>query len=150
MMITDVTSKAGAKHRSKRLGRGVGSGRGKTAGRGTKGVGAHSSHGAKPLSEGGQTQLFRRLPKRGFSNFNFRTEYQVVNVADLDERFEANTHVTPVLLKSAGLIHDASAPVKILGDGQIAKKLRVEATCFSASAVKKITEAGGQTTVIGK
>ncbi|HOW70418.1 MAG TPA: 50S ribosomal protein L15 [Phycisphaerae bacterium] len=150
MMITDVTSKAGAKHRAKRLGRGVGSGRGKTAGRGTKGAGAHSSHGAKPLSEGGQTQLFRRLPKRGFSNFSFRTEYQVVNVGTLEDRFEANTHVTPDLLKSVGLIHDPKAPVKILGDGQIGKKLRVEATCFSASAVKKITEAGGQTTVIGK
>ncbi len=88
--------------------------------------------------------LFRRIPKRGFSNAQFRTVYQVVNVAMLQERFDDGTHVTPRALEETGLIHDAARPVKILGTGEISKKLQVEATRFSASASRKITEAGGQ------
>src|SRR5690606_15970962 len=88
--------------------------------------------------------LFRRIPKRGFSNANFRTEYQVVNVGVLNERFESGTTVTPALLEDAGLIHRASGPVKILGTGELTKKLDVEATAFSKTASDKIAKAGGQ------
>lgn len=144
MMISEVLSKATRNKRRKRVGRGTGSGRGKTAGRGHKGMGQHSSDRTTKLREGGQMPLFRRIPKRGFSNAQFRTFYQVVNVATLQERFEDGTHVTPRALEEAGLIHDAARPVKILGTGAISKKLQVEATRFSASASRKITEAGGQ------
>lgn len=148
MIISDVLKKAGRNKRSRRLGRGIGSGSGKTSGRGNKGMGQHATHGPRILSQGGQTPLFRRLPKRGFSNAEFRTEYQVVNVSDLQDRFEANVHVTPALLKEAGLIHNADRPVKVLGNGEITKKLQVEASAFSASASRKITDAGGQFKVL--
>jgi len=144
MMISEVLSEATRNKRRKRVGRGTGSGRGKTAGRGHKGMGQHSSDRTTKLREGGQMPLFRRIPKRGFSNAQFRTVYQVVNVATLQERFEDGTHVTPRALEEAGLIHDAARPVKILGTGEVSKKLQVEATRFSASASRKITEAGGQ------
>ena len=144
MMISEVLSRATRNKRRKRLGRGIGSGRGKTAGRGHKGMGQHSSDATTKLREGGQMPLFRRIPKRGFNNARFRTCYQVVNVATLQERFDDGAHVTPQALEEAGLIHNAAHPVKILGSGEISKKLQVEATCFSASASRKITEAGGK------
>lgn len=147
MMITDITSKGHRNKRRKRVGRGIGSGRGKTSTRGAKGMGQHSSDQARRLTEGGQMPLFRRLPKRGFSNARFRTVYQVLNVVDLDV-FDNGTKVTPALLETAGLIRDAARPVKILGTGELKKKLDVEATRFSESATRKITEAGGQAKVI--
>jgi large subunit ribosomal protein L15 len=144
MLISDLLSKTGRHKRRKRIGRGIGSGHGKTSGRGTKGMGAHSSDRAHRMNEGGQMPLFRRIPKRGFSNAQFRTEYQVVNIGTLEERFEAGTRVTPQALAQLGLIHDAEAPVKILGTGEITKKLEIEATTFSLSASQKITKAGGK------
>ncbi len=147
MMISDILSKAGRKKPRKRVGRGIGSGLGKTAGRGHKGMGQHSTEAAAAMAEGGQMPLFRRLPKRGFSNAQFRTEYQVVNVARLQERFDEGTHVTAKLLEERGLIHDAGKPVKVLGTGELTKKLTVEVTGFSASATRKIAEAGGQAKV---
>jgi len=147
MMITDVTSKAHRNKRRKRVGRGVGSGRGKTSTRGAKGEGQHSTGKPRRLTEGGQMPLFRRLPKRGFNNAEFRTVYQVVNVADLDV-FDSGAKVNPATLKTVGLIRDAKQPVKILGTGELSKKLDVEATKFSETAMRKITEAGGQAKVI--
>jgi large subunit ribosomal protein L15 len=144
MNITDVLKQAGRKKNRKRIGRGPGSGHGKTSGRGHKGLGQRAGGTTRPMSEGGQMPLFRQIPKRGFSNARFRTEYQVVNVSDLDSRFENGSHVTPAVLEAAGLIHSASRPVKILGDGELTKKLNVEADRFSASAAEKITKAGGE------
>lgn len=144
MIISDLLSKARRYKRRKRIGRGIGSGHGKTSGRGSKGMGQHSADRPHRMSEGGQMPLFRRIPKRGFSNARFRTEYQVVNIATLEERFEAGAQVTPEVLSEKGLIHDATRPVKILGTGELTKKLEVEATAFSASAAEKITRAGGQ------
>jgi large subunit ribosomal protein L15 len=144
MLISDLLSRTGRHKRSKRIGRGIGSGRGKTAGRGTKGMGAHSSDRPHRMSEGGQMPLVRRIPKRGFSNAQFRTEYQVVNVGTLEERFQAGDRVTAKALADLGLIHDAERPVKVLGMGELSKKLEVEVTALSASATDKIARAGGQ------
>lgn len=144
MLISDLLGKAGRHKRGKRVGRGIGSGHGKTAGRGTKGMGAHSSDRAHRMNEGGQMPLFRRIPKRGFSNAQFRTEYQVVNLGSLEQRFESGARVTAQALKDLGLIHDAGRPVKILGTGELTKQLEIEATAFSSSAAEKIARAGGQ------
>ena len=149
MNITEITKAAGAHRRRKRVGRGEASGHGKTSGRGTKGAGARTGAKERLLFEGGALPIFRRLPKRGFSNFHFRTEYQVVNVGDLDATFEPNSHVTAATLKTAGLIHDADGPVKILGDGTVSKKLTVEAQRFSGQAVKKLESAGGAVKKLG-
>lgn len=147
MMISDITSNAHRNKRRKRVGRGIGSGRGKTSTRGAKGMGQHSSDQPRRLTEGGQMPLFRRIPKRGFSNAQFRRVYQVVNLASLDV-FEDGMKVTAAVLKTAGLIRDAKQPVKILGTGELKKKLEIEASKFSESAMRKITEAGGQAKVI--
>lgn len=148
MNLTTITKMAGANKRRKRVGRGPGSGHGKTSTRGTKGCGARAGGGTRRLSEGGQMALFRRLPKRGFNNANFRTEALAVNVCQLEERFEAGAHVTKEALKQVGLIDSADRIVKILGDGKIGKKLTVEADRFSKSAQEKITAAGGAIKVI--
>jgi large subunit ribosomal protein L15 len=144
MLISDVTSKVPRHKRRKRVGRGQGSGHGKTAGRGSKGLQSRTGARQRVLFEGGGLPLFRRVRKRGFNNANFRTEYQVVNVATLEEHFDNGAKVTPVALEELGLIHRASAPVKILGTGDIKKKLDVEATAFSKSASEKIEKAGGK------
>ncbi|RIK68814.1 MAG: 50S ribosomal protein L15 [Planctomycetota bacterium] len=152
MNITTITTRAGAKPKRKRVGRGPGTGQGKQAGYGHKGQGARSG-GRKErglLSEGGVFPLFRRLPKVGFNNFNFRTEYQVVNLIDLEARFDNGTHVTAALLEEAGLIRDAKRPVKVLGDGEIKKKLTIEAQRFSKSAAAKIEAAGGTVKRLGE
>jgi len=149
MNITEITKAAGAHRRRKRVGRGEASGHGKTSGRGTKGAGSRTGAKERLLFEGGALPIFRRLPKRGFSNFNFRTEYQVVNVGDLEATFEPNSHVTAATLKVAGLIHDADAPVKILGDGTVSKKFTVEAQRFSGEAAKKLESAGGTVKKLG-
>lgn len=125
----------------KRVGRGPGSGLGKTSGRGQKGQKARSGGGVRLGFEGGQTTLARRLPKRGFTNFN-RKEYAVINVSDLN-RFEDGTHVTPELLKSEGILKKQLAGVKILGNGTLEKKLTVTAAKFSKSAEEAIVKAGG-------
>ncbi len=143
MMISDVLTKAGRDKKRKRIGRGIGSGHGKTSGRGHKGLGSRAGGKVRRLTEGGQMPLFRRLPKRGFSNARFRTEYQVVNVADLQKHFEDGGTINPVELEKVGLIRDAARPVKILGDGELTKKFNVEATCFSTAAATKITKVGG-------
>jgi large subunit ribosomal protein L15 len=115
MLISDVLSRAGRNKRRRRVGRGPGSGHGKTSGRGHKGMGQHSADQARRLTEGGQMPLFRRIPKRGFSNAQFRKEYQIVNVSALEGRFDDGAKVTAAALEAAGLIRDAGRPVKILG-----------------------------------
>lgn len=145
MNITDITKKAGAHKKRKRVGRGEGSGWGKTSGRGHKGAGQRSGYNATSLSEGANFPFFRRIPKYGFSNAEFRTEYQVVNLSTLSDRFDAGAHVTPTELEEKGLIGDREKPVKILGDGELTKKMTIEAHRFSKSAEQKIESAGGKT-----
>ena len=130
----------------KRVGRGTSSGTGKTAGRGQKGQGARSGGGKKPGFEGGQTPLFMRLPKRGFTNFN-KLEYAIVNLDQLNT-FEAGTVVCPKALKEAGLIKKELDGVKVLGNGTLEKAITVKAHKFSKSALAAIEAAGGKTEVI--
>ena len=143
---TAVQNPAGRRPK-KRVGRGTGSGRGKTSGRGHKGQKSRSSPSVKPLSEGGQRPLFRRIPKRGFNNARFRREFAVVNVGDLSARFESGQRVDVEALAAAGLVRSKTAPVKILGGGEIDKALAVAAAAFSKSAKEKITAAGGSVEV---
>ena len=142
MKLDEILSSAGKHKTRKRIGRGVGSGCGKTSGRGHKGMGARSGRGKRLGYEGGQNPTLRRIPKRGFSNVQFRTDYQIVNVAAL-ERFKNGSKVNPQALLTERLIEDAARPVKVLGNGQLTKKLTVTAAAFSASAEEKITKAGG-------
>ena len=131
----------------KRVGRGPGSGTGKTSGKGHKGQNARSGGGVRPGFEGGQLPLFRRLSKRGFNNYNFRTVYATVNVGDL-ERFEDGTTVTKELLIEAGLVKKELDGIKVLGNGELTKKLTVKADKFSSTAKTKIENVGGTTEVI--
>ncbi len=131
----------------KRIGRGPGSGTGKTAGKGHKGQNARSGGGVRPGFEGGQLPLYRRLSKRGFNNYNFRTVYAVVNVSDL-ERFDEGTVVTTELLKEVGLVNKELDGVKVLGNGELSKKLTVKANKFSETAKQKIENVGGTIEVI--
>ena len=142
--LHDLSPSSGSTKKGKRKGRGPGSGNGKTAGRGQKGQKARSGGSVHPRFEGGQMPLIRRIPKRGFTNLN-RVEYQVVNVRDLD-RVEGD--VTPESLKAAGLVRSLKKPVKVLGIGEISRKVAVSAHKFSASAQSKIEAAGGTVTVI--
>jgi len=142
MKLDQILAAAG-KHKSrKRLGHGEGSGHGKTSGRGHKGYGSRSGAKRRYGYEGGQTPALARIPQRGFSNAMFRKEFQLVNVASL-ERFEDGARVDAVALVAARLIKDAAEPVKILGHGEIRKKLTVVADKFSAAAAEKIAQAGG-------
>lgn len=131
----------------KRIGRGPGSGNGKTSGKGHKGQNARSGGGVRPGFEGGQLPLYRRLSKRGFNNYNFQTVYATVNVGDL-ERFDEGTVVTKDLLKKAGLVTKELDGIKILGNGELTKKLTVQANKFSATAKTKIENVGGKIEVI--
>ena len=131
----------------KRVGRGPGSGTGKTSGKGHKGQNARSGGGVRPGFEGGQLPLYRRLSKRGFNNYNFRTVYATVNVGDL-ERFDEGTEITKELLIEAGLVKKELDGIKILGNGDLTKKLTVKANKFSSSAKTKIENVGGTTEVI--
>ena len=131
----------------KRVGRGPGSGTGKTSGKGHKGQNARSGGGVRPGFEGGQLPLFRRLSKRGFNNYNFRTVYATINVGDL-ERFDEGTEVTKELLIETGLIKKELDGIKVLGNGDLTKKLIVKANKFSSSAKQKIENVGGTTEVI--
>ncbi|HUU85029.1 MAG TPA: 50S ribosomal protein L15 [Phycisphaerae bacterium] len=144
MEIAEITKLAGPHKRRRRVGRGRGSGHGKTCGRGHKGGGSRSGWKQRGFAEGGQMPLFRRLPKRGFNNAQFRTEYYVVNVDDLESRFEDGAVVTGQSLLEAGLVRDVQRGIKILGDGKLSKKLTVEAHRFSKQAVEKIEAAGGE------
>ena len=131
----------------RRIGRGVGSGHGKTAGRGHKGQGQLAGWSAHPAFEGGQTQLVRRVPKRGFHN-RFAPEVFVVNIADLDVLFAAGDEVTPDTLREKGRIKGEIEELKILGNGELSKKLKVSAHRFSNAALEKIRQAGGEAIVI--
>ena len=137
----------GARRERKRLGRGIGSGLGKTAGRGQKGQLARSGGKPGPYFEGGQMPIQRRLPKRGFNNARFAKVYSIVNVSDL-ARFEAGSVVTPEVLLESGLIRQIRDGVKILGDGELTTALTVQAHAFSKAAVEKIEAAGGKAEVI--
>lgn len=141
-------NKGGGSRPKKRVGRGIGSGLGKTSGRGHKGQKARSGGGVRPGFEGGQMPLFRRVPKRGFTNI-FAKEYAIVNVEDLN-RFPENTVVTPELLFEEGLVKKSKAVdgIKILGDGDVKVKLTVQAHKFSKTAAEKIEAAGGKAEVI--
>ena len=143
--LHDLTPGSGSHRGRKRVGRGPGSGMGKTSTRGEKGQKARSGGSVHPRFEGGQMPLIRRIPKRGFKSLN-RVEYQVVNVRDL-EGLEGE--VTPEALKAAGLIRSLGKPVKVLGVGEVTAKLSVSAHAFSASARTKIEGAGGSVSVIG-
>ena len=142
MSLSNLRPPKGAKHPRKRVGRGPGSGHGKTASRGSKGAKSRSGFRFKRGFEGGQMPLHRRVPKRGFTNI-FRVEYAVVNLDTLAEVFEAGSAVTPELLRERGLVRQARAPIKVLGRGEISKALTVRAHRFSGSAAEKIAKAGG-------
>jgi len=146
MKLHELAPAPGSKHTKKRVGRGPGSGMGKTSTRGHKGQWARSGGGVRPGFEGGQNPLVRRLPKRGFKNFN-RTEYAIVNLEQLN-RFAAGTEVTPELLLESGIVKDPKDGIKILGDGELTVQLTVKANKFSQSAVEKIQAAGGKSEVI--
>jgi large subunit ribosomal protein L15 len=148
MSLSNLRPPKGAKHAKKRVGRGPGSGHGKTSSRGHKGAQSRSGFRFKRGFEGGQMPLHRRVPKRGFTN-PFRVEYAIVNLDALAEIFEAGSSVTPELLRERGLVRDSKAPVKVLGRGEFAKKLTVRAHKFSETAAKKIADAGGVAEVIG-
>lgn len=146
MKLHELKPAEGSRKERKRLGRGIGSGQGKTAGKGHKGQNARSGGGVRLGFEGGQTPLFRRLPKRGFTNIN-RKEYAVVNLDALNV-FEDGTEVTTELLIETGLVKKELAGVKILAKGSLEKKLTVKAHKFSSAAEEAIKAAGGQTEVI--
>jgi len=143
--LHDLSPTSGSHRNRKRVGRGPGSGTGKNAGRGEKGQKSRSGGNVHPRFEGGQMPLIRRIPKRGFKSVN-RVEYQVVNVRDLEQ---VDGDVSPETLREAGLIRSLRKPIKVLGQGDLAKKLSVSAHKFSASAQAKIEAAGGSVTVIG-
>ena len=141
MELNNLKPKKGARHAKKRLGRGPGSGHGKTSGRGEKGQKSRSGFSRSLGFEGGQMPLHRRLPKRGFTNI-FKKDYAVVNVSDL-ERFDNGATVDEAALRQAGLVKGRNDGVKVLGNGKLSKKLTVSATKFSESAKKSIEAAGG-------
>lgn len=146
MRLDELQPAEGSKFAPKRVGRGIGSGTGKTSGKGHKGQNARSGGGVRPGFEGGQMPLYRRLPKRGFNNI-FAKQYVTINVSDL-ERFENGTEVTAELLKETGVVSKTLDGIKILGRGELTKKLTVKAAKFTASASEKIEKAGGKAEVI--
>ena len=147
MKLHELSPAAGSTKERKRIGRGAGSGQGKTAGKGHKGQKARAGRGMRPGFEGGQMPLQRRVPKRGFNNI-FRKEIVAVNVADLEARFENGAVVDVESLKQVGLVKNSFDGIKILGNGELTKKLTVKADAFSESAKQKIEAAGGNAEVI--
>lgn len=147
MKLHTMYAQDGATKTRKRVGRGTGSGLGKTSGKGHKGQNARSGGGVRPGFEGGQLPLFRRLPKRGFTNAMFKTTYAVLNLSDLN-KFEENTTITPELLKEMGILKNQLDGVKILGNGTLEKKLTVQANQFSKKAKEAIEKLGGKAEVI--
>ena len=148
MRLHDLKPKAGARRRRKRIGRGRGSGHGKTSTRGTKGQHSRAGSSFRPGFEGGQMPLARRLPKRGFNNKRFRTMLLPVNLAGLEEHFDAGATVDEAMMRQAGLANGKSRGVKILGNGKLTKKLDVTATNFSEAAKSAIEAAGGTCTLV--
>ena len=147
MKLHELQSTQGSRFDHYRKGRGLGSGNGKTAGKGHKGQNARSGGGVRPGFEGGQLPLFRRLPKRGFKNALFKTRYAVINLSDL-EKFDDGAVVTPELLKEMGLIKKQLDGVKVLGNGKLTKKLTIKANKFSDAALREIEKTGGKAEVI--
>ena len=147
MKLHELNRLEGSTHRRKVVGRGPGSGHGKTSTRGEKGQKARSGASIHPWFEGGQTPLYKRLPRRGFSNARFTKKYAIVNVSDLN-RFKDGDVVTPELLKEAGLVKKELNGIKVLGNGKLEKKLTVKANKFSETAKKEIEALGGTTEVI--
>ena len=147
MKLHELEKNIGATHRAKRKGLGRGSGNGKTSGRGQKGQISRRGGGVRANFEGGQIPLYRRLPKRGFSNAEFKTTYSVINVSDLNV-FEDGTVVTPALLKETGLLKKQLDGVKVLGNGTLERKLTFQANKFSKEAMEKINKAGSKFEVI--
>ena len=146
MKLDSLKPSKGSIKNKKRIGRGHGSGLGKTSGRGHKGAGQRSGNKRRAWFEGGQMPLARRLPRRGFTNI-FKEEIQIVNISDLI-RIEKHSEIDPVVLQENGMIRSSLKPVKILGEGDIDKKLNVTASAFSASAKNKIEKAGGTATIL--
>lgn len=147
MKLHELSPAPGSVKDVKRIGRGHGSGNGKTAGKGHKGQNARSGGGVRIGFEGGQMPLTRRIPKRGFNNKIFATKYSTVNIADLN-KFKDGTIVDTELLKASGLVKKVNDGVKILGDGELESKLTVKAAAYSKSAKEKIEKAGGKAEVI--
>ena len=146
MKLHDLAPAEGSSKEVKRIGRGHGSGQGKTAGKGHKGQNARSGGGVRPGFEGGQTRLARRIPKRGFNNI-FAAKYTAINVSDL-EKFVDGTVVDTELLVAAGVVKNGGNGIKVLGNGELTKKRTVKAAAYSASAKEKIEKAGGEAEVI--
>ena len=147
MKLHELNASPEAKVR-KRVGRGPGSGIGKTSGRGENGQKSRSGASIPAWFQGGQTPLYRRVPKRGFNNARFRTEYATINLSDLNKYFNDGDEVTPEVLKEKGIIKQQLCGVKVLGNGELEKKLTIKANRFSSSAVTKIESAGGKAEVI--
>ena len=147
MKLHELSPAVGSTKAPYRKGRGAGSGNGKTAGKGHKGQNARSGGGVRPGFEGGQLPLYRKLPKRGFNNFRFGKKYAIINIQSLN-KFNDGEVVDTAALLSAGIIHNVFDGVKVLGEGEIAKKLTVKAAIFSANAKEKIEAAGGKTEVV--
>jgi large subunit ribosomal protein L15 len=143
MMIHEITVQVGRHKARKRVGRGRASGCGKTSGRGHKGAGSRSGSKKRAYFEGGQMSFVRRIPKRGFTNADFRNLFHVVNVKTIETRFDAGAEVDAEALAGAGVIRDTKRPLKVLGEGKVTKKFTVTAAKFSASARAKIEAAGG-------
>jgi large subunit ribosomal protein L15 len=147
MKLHELKNVAGAVHRKKRVGCGEGGGHGKTSGRGGKGQTARSGGSIRPGFEGGQMPLYRKLPHRGFNNYNFRTTYATVNVGDLARLDASITEVNSEILAQHGLVRADGRALKVLGDGEITRALKVTAAKFSESAKAKLEKAGGQALV---
>ena len=147
MKLHELNKAFGSTHRRKVVGRGPGSGHGKTSGRGEKGQKARSGGGVHLWFEGGQTPLYKRLPRRGFSNARFAKKYAIINISDLN-RFKDGDVVTPELLKESGLVKKELCGIKVLGNGKLEKKLTIKAHRFSSSALQKIEESGSKAEVI--
>ena len=147
MNLSDLAPAPGATRPRKRLGRGIGSGHGKTSGRGHKGRGARSGGNTPPGYEGGQMPLQRRLPKHGFRNI-FRQEFSIVNLGQLEQHFEAGTVVDGEALRAKGLVRGLKRPIKILADGNLTKALTVKANKFSAAAIARLQASGGSAEVV--
>lgn len=147
MKLNNLVITEGSRTKRNRVGRGTGSGNGKTSGKGHKGQKARSGYSRKAGFEGGQLPLFKRLPKRGFSNYEFKTDYAVINVESLNV-FEDGVEITPEILKDTGLLKNQLDGVKILGNGTLNKKLSVKANSFTKSAIEKIEAKGGKVEVI--
>ena len=147
MKLHELSPAVGATKEVKRIGRGHGSGQGKTAGKGHKGQWARSGGGVKPGFEGGQTKLAMRIPKRGFNNI-FATVYTTVNVSDLEARFESGAEIDAAALIDCGLVKKVNDGIKILGNGELTKSFTVKASKFTASAAEKIEKAGGKAEVV--